>query len=200
MWRVRTHHNPKVNMRKYFLFFLILFFLVGCHKKPKPFEPPPETPPPTIEQPAPAPPTPTPAPTRPPMEAPPPKPRSASPGDKASIHLVEAGTKQMNAGNLDDAEQTFEQALRVSPTNGRPYYYLGVIASKQKNYDRGLSFLSQAETYLNDDSFWMSQVYLQEGLIYKDLNQKDNALQKFQDALKSDPTNQWAQNELKKLQ
>jgi len=188
-------------MRKYLIVFtLILFSFVACHKKPKPFEPPPETPPPTVEQPAPAPPTPTPAPTRPPMEAPPPKPRSASPGDKASIRLVEAGTKQLNAGNIDDAEQTFEQALRVSPTNGRPYYYLGVIAAKQKNYERGLSFLSQAETYLRDDSFWMSQVYLQEGLIYKDQNQKDTARQKFQDALKSDPTNQWAQNELKKLQ
>ena len=187
-------------MRKYcLLFVVILFSFVACHKKPKPIEPPEETPPPTVEQPAP-PPNPTPAPPRPQMEAPPPKPRSASPGDKASIRLVEAGMKQMNDGNLDDAEQTFEQALRVSPTNGRPYYYLGVIAAKQKNYDRGLSFLSQAETYLRDDSFWMSQVYMQEGMIYKELNQKDNARQKFQDALKSDPSNQWAQNELKKLQ
>jgi Flp pilus assembly protein TadD len=182
---------------------MFIFTLVGCHKKRAPIEPPEETPQPTVEQPAPAPappPAPAPQPPRPSLQSPPVKPRATSPGDKASIRLVEAGMRQMNNGDLEAAEQTFEQALRVSPTNGRPYYYLGVIAAKQKNYDRALSFLSQAETYLGNDSFWMSQVYMQEGLIYKALNQKENARQKFQNALKSDPSNQWAESELKTLE
>ena len=45
---------------------------------------------------------------------------------------------------MEEAEQYFEQALRVSPTNGKPYYYLGVIASQKKEYDRALGFLAQA--------------------------------------------------------
>ena len=102
----------------------------------------------------------------------------------------------MNAGNLDEAEQLFEQALRVSPTNGRPYYYLGVIAAKQKHYDRALGFLTQAEIHLHGEGFWMSQVFLQEGLILKALNRKSEAKGKFQQAVRADPTNKWAEAEL----
>ena len=115
------------------------------------------------------------------------------------MKLVENGVKMLNTGDLDSAEQMFEQALRVSPTNGKPYYYLGIVAAKQKNYDRSLGFLGQAETYLKDDDFWMSQVYLQEALSLKALGKKAEAKAKLQEALKRDPSNQWAQNELGKL-
>jgi tetratricopeptide (TPR) repeat protein len=175
-------------------------FFSACHKKQQPIEPPEEpSSPPAEQQPAPPSGKPAPAP-KPRLEAPPPRPRAPSPGDKASLQLVESGMKQMNNGQLDDAEQMFEQALRVSPTNGRPYYYLGVIATKQKEYDRALGFLSQAEVHLHDDSFWMSQVLMQEGSVYKALNQKDNARRKFEEALKRDPDNKWAAAELKSLQ
>jgi tetratricopeptide (TPR) repeat protein len=105
----------------------------------------------------------------------------------------------MNAGNLDQAEQIFEQALRVSPNNGRPYYYLGVVAAKQKDYERASGFLSQAEVHLQDDPFWMSQVLLQEGLILKAQNQKDAAIAKFRDAVAADPTNTYAKSQLDAL-
>ncbi len=105
----------------------------------------------------------------------------------------------MNAGAFPEAEESFEQALRISPNNGRPYYYMGVLAAKQKQFERSLEFLGQAENHLQGDSFWMSQVYLQEGLCYKALNNKNLAKQKFQEALKQDPTNASAQKELKLL-
>lgn len=105
----------------------------------------------------------------------------------------------MNAGNLDDAEQLFEQALRVSPTNGKPYYYLGVLAAKEKNYERSLNFLEQAENYLHDNDFWMSQILMQEGIVLKALNQKSAAKDKLEEALRRDPTNQHAAQELKTL-
>jgi tetratricopeptide (TPR) repeat protein len=127
------------------------------------------------------------------------KPRQPSKADPASSKLVDGGVKQLNAGNLDDAEQLFEQALRVSPTNGRPYYYLGVIAIKQKDYQRSLGFLQQAENLLHADNFWMSQVLSQEGNALKAMNRKAEAKQKFQEALKRDPTNQYAAQELKQL-
>lgn len=103
----------------------------------------------------------------------------------------------MNSGNLDQAEQMFEQALRVSPTNGKPYYYLGVLAAKQKDYERSLEFLEQAETYLKDDDFWMSQIFLQEGLSLKALGRKDEARSHFQQSLQRDPSNNAAQAQLK---
>ena len=93
----------------------------------------------------------------------------------------------------------FEQALRVSPNNGRPYYYMGVLAAKQKQWQRSNEFLEQAETHLQGNGFWMSQVLLQEGLNYKALNNLSLAKQKIQEALKQDPTNATAQKELKNL-
>jgi TolA-binding protein len=187
------------------LFSICLIFSAACKKKSVPVEPPPtieapvEPSPPITPEPTP-PPQPPPAPRVPKknLEAPPITKRAPSPGDPASLKLVNSGTKQMNAGNLDEAEQLFEQALRVSPTNGRPYYYLGVIASKQKNYDRAMGFLTQAEIHLHGDAFWMSQVYLQEGLVLKAQNRKAEAKEKFEQAVRSDPTNKWAQSELKK--
>jgi TolA-binding protein len=193
---------------KLFVLFSILIFVVSCsRRKEVSIEPPPVGEPPVVTEPPvtePAPPVETPPPERPrtPKKAlppSPPKPRAASPGDTSALKIVESGVKKMNAGNLDEAEQYFEQALRVSPNNGRPYYYLGVLAVKQKNYDRALAFLAQAETHLHSDSFWMSQILLQQGMIFKAQNQKGRAVEKFREAISKDPTNTSAQNELKAL-
>ena len=183
---------------------LAVLLLVSCTPRKKPLEPvEPSQPAPageTAEAPAPAP---EPEPVQP--EAPKPSPQPAQPpprqpakGDTASTKLVDTGVKHMNAGNLDSAEQMFEQALRVSPTNGKPYYYLGVLAAKKKEHERSLGFLEQAEIYLKDDDFWMSQVLLQEGLSLKSLGRKDEARSKLREALRRDPANEWAQKELNK--
>ncbi|MCI0446467.1 tetratricopeptide repeat protein [bacterium] len=190
--------------------FLILFFISACGpKKLKPGEPtttpPPTTtpaqpPPPAAEPPVETPkPQPPPPPAKPPLVVPQMKPRQPSKADPASTKLMDAGAKQLNAGNLDQAEELFEQALRVSPTNGKPYYYLGVIASRQKDYERALGFLQQAETYLHTDNFWMSQVLYQEGLTLKAMKRIPEAKKKFQEALQRDPNNQYASKELKTL-
>jgi tetratricopeptide (TPR) repeat protein len=113
--------------------------------------------------------------------------------------MVQQGVKDLNAGNLDDAEQVFEQALRISPSFGKSYYYLGVLSYKRKDYKRSLAFLEQAETYMAGDDFWLSQVYLQEGLSLKALNLKDTAKKKFRLALEKDPKNDAAKKELDKL-
>ncbi len=188
---------------------LVLFFISACGpKKLKPGEPATTTPPPTTTPTEPTPPAtqppaetpkpqPPPPPAKPPLEVPQMKPRQPSKADPASTKLMDAGAKQLNAGNLDQAEELFEQALRVSPTNGKPYYYLGVIASRQKDYERSLGFLQQAETYLHTDNFWMSQVLYQEGLTLKSMKRIPEAKKKFQEALEKDPNNQYAAKELK---
>jgi TolA-binding protein len=194
-----------------FSILLILFFISACGpKKLKPGEPTPTTPPPTTTPSEPPPPSkppvetpkpqqPPPPPAKPPLEVPQMKPRQPSKADPASTKLMDAGAKQLNAGNLDQAEELFEQALRVSPTNGKPYYYLGVIASRQKDYERALGFLQQAENFLHTDNFWMSQVLYQEGLTLKAMKRIPDAKKKFQDALDRDPNNQYASKELKAL-
>jgi TolA-binding protein len=191
---------------KIFIILLALFTIVSCAKKRQTdIEPPiePETPPATEPEvttpPSVEPPKPEVKPPRKTLPAPVPRKKAVSPGDASALKLVESGVKKMNAGALEEAEQFFEQALRVSPNNGRPYYYLGVLAAKQKNYERASGFLAQAEVHLHGDPFWMSQVLLQEGLILKNQNQKGEALQKFQQAVSLDPNNTWAKAELDSL-
>lgn len=191
------------------ILLILTLALGGCHHHKQPIdvdegtasgEPPPagEPGPGTPEEPSQPAPTPAPAP-RPQMPAPPLKPRATSPGDPASLKMVQQGVKQLNAGDLDSAEATFEQALRISPSYNKPYYYLGVLSFKRKDYKRALAFLEQAETYSYGDNFWLSQVLLHEGLCLKALNLNATAKQKFQLALQKDPTNDWAAQELKKL-
>ena len=196
-----------MKLKLFFVALLILLSALSCaRKRETAIEPPPSGEPPVVSEPQetePAPPAERPPepPRTPPKALPPsaPKPKAASPGDSSALKIVESGVKKMNAGDLEGAEQYFEQALRVSPNNGRPYYYLGVLAVKQKNYDRALAFLAQAETHLHSDSFWMSQILLQQGLIFKAQNQKARAVEKLRQAVAKDPTNASAQNELKAL-
>jgi TolA-binding protein len=198
-------HMKRLTLSKLFFVFCV-FILFSCGPKKLPPDEPPIAPgdtpsgekaPPTEKEPyAPA----TPPPSRPPKEAlpaPAPKPRAPARGDTASSKLLDRGVKAMNEGNLDEAGQLFEQALRVSPTNGKPYYYLGVLSAKQQNYDRSLNFLEQAEGYLHEDPFWMSQILLQEGLTLKALGRKSDAKAKFEEALRVDPSNQDAARALK---
>src|SRR5207248_1412376 len=119
------------------IFILFCLTLAGCHHKKPNIEPPAvpgaEQPAPPSEPLAPTPsqPPPAPPPRRTPshtLDAPPVRPRVPSSGDNASLRIVEQGVKEMNAGQLDDAEQIFEQALRLSPSYGKPYYYLGVLS------------------------------------------------------------------------
>jgi TolA-binding protein len=193
---------------KFFIVFFLLFTVVSCAKKrqvqiepPPEVEQPPVTEPEIAQQPVPPspPPQPTPAPPKKTLPPPAPKPKASSPGDASALKLVDSGVKRMNAGNLEEAEQFFVQALRVSPNNGRPYYYLGVLASKQKNYERALAFLAQAEVHLHSDPFWMSQILLQQGLILKTQNQKSKAIQKLREAVSKDPNNTYAKSELEAL-
>jgi Tfp pilus assembly protein PilF len=188
--------------RNLLIFLIVLLSFASCGKKKHVGIEPPATEPPSTAEPQPPVSQPTPPPTPPPkrtLQAPAPKKKAPSPGDTSAIRLVESGVKQMNAGNLDQAEQIFEQAVRVSPNNGRPFYYLGVLAAKQKDYDRASGFLSQAEVHLHDDPFWMSQTLLQEGLILKAQNQKGAAIEKFREAISTDPTNTYAKSELDAL-
>lgn len=203
----------KMNIKRFhskipFCLLFCFLLLISCGPKRLPPDEPPIEPRTQPEEKEPSEKTPdmtTPEPSepaKPPKEAlpaPPIKPRAPARGDTASSKLLDSGVKQMNAGNLDEAEQLFEQALRVSPTNGKPYYYLGVLSAKQQNYDRSLSFLEQAEGYLHDDPFWMSQILMQEGLVLKSLNRKAEAKAKFQEALRLDPSNEYASRELKGL-
>jgi TolA-binding protein len=196
-----------MKLKLFVAILLVTVSVVSCSRRRETsIEPPPVGEPPVVTEPQPPLPVPPveppPEPPRTPKKALPPsapKPKAASPGDTSALKIVESGVKKMNAGNLEEAEQYFEQALRVSPNNGRPYYYLGVLAVKQRNYDRALAFLAQAETHLHGDSFWMSQILLQQGLIFKAQNQKSRAVEKLREAVSRDPTNTSAQNELKAL-
>ncbi len=174
---------------------LMIALLCGCGKKKMAtIEPPVSEPAEVPQTPAVRPPD-NPAPKQAPV-APVPKGRMPSVGDTSALKLVESGVKKMNAGSTEEAESLFEQALRVSPTNGRPYYYLGVIAAGQRDYDRASGFFAQAETHLHADSFWMSQILLQQGLILKNQNQKSAAAEKFRKAVETNPSNNWAKSEL----
>jgi TolA-binding protein len=187
------------------ILFVTLLLSAGCGPKKKaPIEPPTTQPtepaaPPETPKPSPPPEEKPQQPSKPALPPPPLKPRAPAPGDTASNKLVESGVKKMNAGALPDAEELFTQALRVSPSNGRPYYYMGVLAAKQNDCDRALGFLEQAEVHLKGDGFWLSQVFMQEGLCYKTMKNNALARKKFQEALQQDPTNAAAQKELKAL-
>ncbi|MDR3324536.1 MAG: hypothetical protein LBS82_00920 [Spirochaetaceae bacterium] len=65
-------------------------------------------------------------------------------GRKTFNEIVDAGQQNYAAGNYDQAEVCFLEALRAKP-HYAPYYYLGLIAYTQKKYDIADQYYRSAE-------------------------------------------------------
>jgi len=56
--------------------------------------------------------------------------------NKASTQLIEAASRQYEAGKLDQAAATLERALQIQPNNPATLHYLGVLRLEQGQYDQ----------------------------------------------------------------
>jgi tetratricopeptide (TPR) repeat protein len=59
--------------------------------------------------------------------------------------LVRLGVDQYGTEQLASARDSFEQALRLRSDNYIPYYYLGLIAYQEKDFDLAQTFYGEAE-------------------------------------------------------
>jgi predicted Zn-dependent protease len=81
--------------------------------------------------------------------------------------LTERGRLLLEGGRPDDAISALEQALSLSPSNGRTYYYLAEAWLKKNNPAQAAEFNRLAGIYLQKEADWARRVARQKERIAK---------------------------------
>jgi len=85
----------------------------------------------------------------------------------------------LKISRIDDAQIIFEKLFDMFPNDSNAHYNLGILNYQKKNYQKALEyFLKAIEIDENLDA------YLYVGVIYRDLGEKDKALEYFRERVK----------------
>ncbi len=136
-------------------------------------------------KPAPAPaPAPAPTPTPSLLPAPePPAPPAKTTGPAAS--LIEAGRKQLAAGQTDQAETTLERAIRIDPRNPLVWHTMAQVQYNQDNFAKAVQFCLKANTLLPPTSSLRRANWELLADAYQHLGEKAKAQEALAEAIKS---------------
>lgn len=83
---------------------------------------------------------------------------SERPERAASQALVEKGRPYLDRGSFDRAEDTFQEAVNVDPTNGVGFYYLALVKYRMGEYESVGNYLDKAEALLMKDRDWSKKI------------------------------------------
>jgi tetratricopeptide (TPR) repeat protein len=89
----------------------------------------------------------------------------------------------LKAGNLDKAEETCKEILRMQPDNVDALHFLGVAYYQHKEYDSAITYIEKALQVKPD----YVDAYNDLGLILRDKGQLDDAVSCFRRALEINP-------------
>lgn len=101
--------------------------------------------------------------------------RDSSPQHVASLELVDAGRRNIEAGNIDQGINMLERAISLDVYNSRAYYYLSVAWLKKNQPSRALEFARKAELLCQGRGQELRKIYLLESEIYRKMGNKDKA-------------------------
>lgn len=127
-----------------------VLLLFAC--RPARIGPPPDTAPPSVSIPKPSP-----APATPDAVE-----RELRRREQVAAALTEQGRQSLEAGRVDAAIRTFEQAVSQSPRYGPAYYYMAAAWLKKNNGPQARAFHDQAALYLQDQPTWAHRLERQD--------------------------------------
>lgn len=76
----------------------------------------------------------------------------------AAESLVAKGIEEVQANNLESAEWSFEEAIRLAPQYGPAYYWMAVVKYTSKELSQAKSFLDKAQSLAPPDSNWQNRI------------------------------------------
>lgn len=82
----------------------------------------------------------------------------SSPKRQASHEVVQRGTKELAAGHVARAVQSFQEAVTIDGSNGVAYYYLAQAHYKLGDHERAIGLLERAESLLGDADDWLLKI------------------------------------------
>lgn len=162
--------------------------------QPPPLQPPPYVPPAEVPPPkSPVKPPPPPPRTVQPRETPP------SPSMVASAQWVDEAIRAIDVGNHERATALLERAISVEPNNGHAFYYYGLAMGERGETRAALTLLRKAEILLRGDRQALGNIYAQMGMNLERLGRREEAIQRYGQALAQAPTHALARRRLHEL-
>jgi Tfp pilus assembly protein PilF len=181
--------RPQIKGRLCLVLLLIMGLLWGCaspvaRAPTAPSAPPPAPPPP-------------PAPSA--RRVPPARPPQATPAMVASAQWVQEGIRALEAGDYNRATTLLERAISVEPNNGQAFYYYGLAMGEAGDPRAAVNLLRKAEILLRGDARALSDVYAQMGVNAERLGRRQEAMQRYEQALAQNPEHALARRRLQAL-
>ncbi|MFD2207460.1 tetratricopeptide repeat protein [Kiloniella antarctica] len=109
-------------------------------------------------------------------------------GDLSAKHQAyvynNMGILYQELGNTEDAESHFKNSVQLLPTYSDAYFNLSSLHSSQQRYEDALGLLNAALIELPEDA----ELILQRGIIYRELNEIEAALQDVSQAVLINPS------------
>lgn len=144
---------------------ICLLLFIGCAgvqqtPQPLPSIPPEVSLPPETAPPEETPPPPETEPTTPPETTQVPR-EAPNPRALASLELSKQAQLLIEAGRLDEAIRTLNQAVTVHPGSGESYYYLAEAWRLKGNADQAMEYNTLAAIRFKDDPEWMRRIDVQ---------------------------------------
>ena len=117
----------------------------------------------------------------------------------ASAQWVDEAIHAIEVKNYDRATALLERAISVEPNNGRAFYYYGFAMGERGDTRAALTLLRKAEILLRGDRQALGNVYAQMGMNLERLGRREEAIQRYEQALAQDPTHALARRRLQEL-
>jgi protein O-mannosyl-transferase len=99
------------------------------------------------------------------------------------------------AGRENDAANAYNSAIQIHPEMAEAYVGLSAVYGKQRKFDEALKTLATAQAI--DPN--IAQIYLNRGGVYELQGDRSSAIQQYQQALRTEPSNRTAREALRRL-
>ncbi|RJP30095.1 MAG: hypothetical protein C4527_10330 [Candidatus Omnitrophota bacterium] len=96
--------------------------------------------------------------------------------------------QKMQRGDLDTAEMIAKDLIEKEPNNPHAYHTLGRVHHAQKKYRESISALEKSLTFQNQPTWMIGWSYTFSGFNYRDLGEKEKAVEYLQKAVKLNAT------------
>ncbi|HVN87910.1 MAG TPA: tetratricopeptide repeat protein [Candidatus Binatia bacterium] len=120
---------------------------------------------------------------------------TTAPNVAAALRLVEEGRGLLDRQSYDPAQDRFERALAIDPTNAYGYYFLARLHVEKRNYGQAIAFADKSAVLAaRDDKPLSARAYVLQGEVFEQVGRFPDARTAYRRALAADPSSSLAQS------
>jgi tetratricopeptide (TPR) repeat protein len=109
------------------------------------------------------------------------------PNVAAALRMIEEGRDWMQRQEQDRAQDRFERALAIDPSNPYGYYFLAQLHFETQGYDQAIAFAEKAAVLsARSDPVWTARAFALQGAVFEQAGRYRDAREAYRKALAAD--------------